>query len=75
MAEDPRPPSEPSPLGDGVSLAWYFPVGIGVGLLLGGWVGNLFGRRTLGMTIGAVWGFAGGCWEIWKVYRRVSNGR
>jgi F0F1-type ATP synthase assembly protein I len=56
-----------------VSLAWYFPVGIGIGILLGGWFGNLFGKRNLGMVLGALWGFAGGCWEIWKVYRRLSK--
>jgi len=73
MTEEPKRP-KPSAMGEGMSLAWFFPLAIVFGALVGRWIGGYFGRQALGTILGAVWGVISGFYEVFKVSRRLSKG-
>lgn len=73
MTEEPKRP-KPSALGDGIGLAWFFPLAIVLGGLVGRWIGGYFGHQSLGTGLGVIWGVISGFYEVFKVSRRLSKG-
>lgn len=73
MAEESKGPN-PGALGEGIGLAWFIPLAILVGTLLGRWIGGLFGHAKGGTVVGVIWGLATAFYEVFKVSRRLSKG-
>lgn len=73
MPGQPKGP-RPSALGEGMSLAYYFPLAVLLGGLAGRWIGGRFHHPSLGTAIGVLWGIISGCYEVFKVSRRISKG-
>ena len=69
MAKDHRDPSWGQYLGLGLQMA----VGVGLGVLVGGWLDRKYGWQPWGTTVGALLGLAGGMYLLIKEALRMNK--
>ena len=69
MASDQRDPNWGQFLGLGLQMA----VGVGLGVLIGGWLDRHYGWQPWGTTVGALLGLAGGMYLLIKEALRANK--
>ncbi len=75
MADQPTGgPSGPQ-FASATHLAYFIPLAVIFGMLIGRWLGAKWGHPQGGLLAGFAWGLATAGWEVWKVSRRMGGGR
>lgn len=74
MAEQPKGQGGGPQLASATHLAYFMPLAIVVGMLVGRWIGGKFGHAEGGLIWGFFWGLATAFYEVFKVQKQMRGG-
>ena len=74
MADAPSPAPKGPQLASATHLAYFIPLAVIFGMLIGRWLGGKWGHPQGGLIVGFVWGLLTAFWEVWKVSQRMGGG-